>query len=443
MKYFWMLRFIKGSSSNSLLKTIFVRRMLSSGRAINYGQRVAPLIKAEPLRGLVDESIKIEIAHLTPNQQVTLHSQILSEDDDWWMAYAHYVSDSEGTVRVSHDKSMGGTYTGQEPMGLIWSMKLAPGGRQAMRLRKKDITIPFSVTLSVYDGWISNNFDKEAVLALVVFERFYMAPGTVRLQIKEGRVIGTLFLPPGPGPFPAVLDMWGGGGGLVEYRAALLASRGYAALALAYKEYKDVPPPEEVFDSKLSYFEEAFDVLNNHPKIAKDRTAFVGLSLGFTVALLMATEIPNIHPKCLICISGSHIIPFQEGTELFVKDNDYTDKIKFSEEGAMIWRNIPLPFTDNLMPRVQIKKLMKTAGNDHLLTTIFYPQTGHLIEPPYSPHFRITKFKIHSINKTVNILWGGTTKPHSDAQEDSWKKILAFLDKHLRLEYPPAIQSKL
>lgn len=38
----------------------------------------------------------------------------------------------------------------------------------------------------------------------------------------------------GPGPFPAVLDLWGGGGNLVEYRASLLASHGFAALALDY-----------------------------------------------------------------------------------------------------------------------------------------------------------------------------------------------------------------
>lgn len=38
----------------------------------------------------------------------------------------------------------------------------------------------------------------------------------------------------GPGPFPGVLDLWGGGGKLVEYRAALLASHGFAAIALDY-----------------------------------------------------------------------------------------------------------------------------------------------------------------------------------------------------------------
>lgn len=38
----------------------------------------------------------------------------------------------------------------------------------------------------------------------------------------------------GLGPFPGLLDLWGGGGKLVEYRAALLASHGIASLALDY-----------------------------------------------------------------------------------------------------------------------------------------------------------------------------------------------------------------
>ncbi|XP_061571256.1 leucine-rich repeat-containing protein 18-like [Cololabis saira] len=31
----------------------------------------------------------------------------------------------------------------------------------------------------------------------------------------------------------------------------------------------------------------------------------------------------------------------------------------------------------------------------------------------------------------VIVLWGGETKAHSDAQEDSWKKILSFLQQHI------------
>lgn len=37
-------------------------------------------------------------------------------------------------------------------------------------------------------------------------------------------------------------------------------------------------------------------------------------------------------------------------------------------------------------------QMMRAAGNEHLLTRLDYPGAGHLIEPPYSPHFRATKF---------------------------------------------------
>lgn len=50
-------------------------------------------------------------------------------------------------------------------------------------------------------------------------------------------------VPPGPGPFPAMLDLWGMGGGLYEYRSALFASRGFASLSLAFLGHKDLPGP--------------------------------------------------------------------------------------------------------------------------------------------------------------------------------------------------------
>lgn len=114
-------------------------------------------------------------------------------------------------------------------------------------------------------------------LAAVTPERWYMAPGVRTTHVHHNGVIGTLFLPPGelcslcsgrnesaasserwfpagPGPFPAMLDLWGMGGGLVEYRAALLASRGYASLSLAYKGHKELPAPHNRMMVGHSYF---------------------------------------------------------------------------------------------------------------------------------------------------------------------------------------------
>ena len=46
--------------------------------------------------------------------------------------------------------------------------------------------------------------------------------------------------------------MFGTAGGLITFRSALLASRGFAALALAYFDYDDLPSS---MDLQLEYFE--------------------------------------------------------------------------------------------------------------------------------------------------------------------------------------------
>lgn len=69
----------------------------------------------------------------------------------------------------------------------------------------------------------------------------------------------------GEGRFPGVLDLFGGAGGLLEFRASLLASHGFASLALAYFGYDDLPAHLDKVD--LDYFEEAADFLLRHPKV--------------------------------------------------------------------------------------------------------------------------------------------------------------------------------
>lgn len=73
-------------------------------------------------------------------------------------------------------------------------------------------------------------------------------------------------LPTGPGPFPGVIDLFGGAGGLIEFRAGLLASRGFAVLALAFFAYDDLPRVLAQLD--LEYFEEAAELLLRHPKVS-------------------------------------------------------------------------------------------------------------------------------------------------------------------------------
>lgn len=42
----------------------------------------------------------------------------------------------------------------------------------------------------------------------------------------------------------------------------------------------------------------------------------------------------------------------------------------------------------------QMERIMEKAGNRHLLQVITYPGAGHLIEPPYTPHHRVSNFLV-------------------------------------------------
>ena len=79
---------------------------------------------------------------------------------------------------------------------------------------------------------------------------------------------------PGPGPYPGIVDLFGVGGGLLEYRASLLAGKGFAVLALAYYNYDDLPKSMEAMH--IEYFEEAANYLLSHPEV-RSPSDFTGL----------------------------------------------------------------------------------------------------------------------------------------------------------------------
>uniref|UniRef100_A0A3P9HAB2 Acyl-CoA thioesterase 16 n=1 Tax=Oryzias latipes TaxID=8090 RepID=A0A3P9HAB2_ORYLA len=377
-------------------------------------QAVPPLLSVHPSRALVDEKFSVLVENLPPGCPVTIRSLYQSEDKDFWEAYGHYVSNHKGTVSVSEDISLGGTYTGKEAMGLLWSMRPIPGSRKGLRLRKKDTCAPMLVTISVYSG--HGDVSDQAPLASALVERWHVAPGVQRIEITEKGVRGTLFLPPGPGPFPAMLDLWGGGGGLQEYRAALLACRGFASLALEYLKANDT---------------------KSHPQVIPDRVGIIGLCFGTLVTLSLAAECPTIKPRCIVCISNIH----SKSNENTIQEFPQEIPEYVTYDWPRLVGNINCPMLlingtdDQNWPTVEVAsdiiKTMREAGKESLVTRLDYPDAGHLIEPPFSPHFRVANFMLHGTKKKAMMLWGGKTKPHADAQEDSWKKILSFLQLHL------------
>ncbi|XP_042266761.1 peroxisomal succinyl-coenzyme A thioesterase-like [Thunnus maccoyii] len=424
-------------------------------------------LTVQPSRGLVDEKFTVLVQNAPPGSQLTVHALHQCEDGYTWEAFAHYIANATGTVNVSEDLSLGGTYSGVEPMGLLWSLRPVPGSKPGLRMRKMNVQTPMEIRISVYQGHSTEGFITQVPLTSVFVERWYMAPGIVRVPITEGGLTATLFLPSGPGPFPGLLDLWGGGGKLVEYRAALLASHGFASLALDYLTPKITLETGKMVDNQ--YFETAYRVLRQHPQVLSSRIAMLGLSFGTCIALKMAAYSQVVKLRCVVGISGSHVQPVdgsvKEILEYFQRN---AEKTRFNEENQVIWRDLLLPIpTDPALKvdvgRLQcpvmlvvaeddqnwpasesaqdIKEMMEQAGNSHLLTILSYPNAGHLIEPPYTLHFRASSFRTVGQGQMLMALWGGDTVPHARAQEDAWRKMLAFLQENLYGSTKPAATS--
>ncbi|XP_025765052.1 acyl-coenzyme A thioesterase 4 isoform X2 [Oreochromis niloticus] len=387
-------------------------------------------LSVQPSRGLMDEKFIVLVQNALPGSQLTIRALHQCEDGHSWEAFGHYTADTTGTINVSEDPSIRGTYSGVEQMGLLWSLRPIPGSKPGLRMRKKNIQTPMEVTISVYQGHQTEGFADLVPLSGVVVERWYMAPGVRRIPVTEGGLTAALFLPLGPGPFPGLLDRYGLGGQLVEYRAALLASHGFASMAIDYVNSKFTIETGKMVDNQ--YFETAYRVLQQHPQVCKSRIAMIGFSFGTSITLKMAIYSEIIKLSAVVCISGTHVQPVDGSVEEILRfPYKNAGKTRFSEKDEKIWRDQLLPIPTDPSLKADIKEMMAQAGNSHLLTVLSYPNAGHLIEPPYTPHTRSSNFRTTGMPEKVMCLWGGQTVEHSRAQEDAWKKILVFLRENL------------
>ncbi|XP_078595701.1 LOW QUALITY PROTEIN: acyl-coenzyme A thioesterase 5-like [Branchiostoma floridae x Branchiostoma japonicum] len=408
-----------------------------------------------PATALVDDKVDITVERLAPRQPVTLHAR-LSEGTARFQSYAHYRADDTGRVVVAKQPSLGGLYTGVDQMGLFWSMQPSPGQRPGLRLQKKDVSTPFLVDVRVHEGHVDVMGEENLPwLATTTVERWYMGGGVKRVPVREGRVRGTLFLPPGDGPFAGVIDIYGSAGGLPEYRAALLASRGFAALALAHFAYDDLPKTIGV--TNLDYFEEAADWLLSLPNVRSHGVGVLGTSYGGELALCMASYMSKVSAVAVTSsLTAVTIAPLHYKDGVLPCVHYDLSRTVFSNEGYIHdTRNAIEDYTQEpgLKACIQVEKaqcpIMFVAGEDDLMTKsvlyanqaigrmkahgktnytlLQYPRTGHLIEPPYTPHCALSYHGVYQ----MCILAGGEPKSHAAAQEDSWHKILDFFKTHV------------
>ncbi|XP_069494870.1 acyl-coenzyme A thioesterase 5-like [Ambystoma mexicanum] len=404
---------------------------------------------------LADQPLGIKVLGLDPLQEVTLRALVESEHGSLFDSCAHYRADGQGNIDLDTAPSTGGHYTGVMPMGLLWSLTPAALEHPYDRLEKKDVVkTPMRVELLVHKGHSQPKELPGLVLAKEKVDRWFAAPGVQRIRLREGDVRGSLFLPPGYGPFPGVIDLFGDEGGLVEYRSSLLASRGFASLALPYFGFEDLP--RMMKDFHLEYFEEAAKFLLRHPKVKGPGVGVIGTGKGADLALSMVTFLQEVKVGVSIsgCCSntaaslhyGEQTIPALRYDMGMVQISDTAVFDIFESLGdPMDPENkqsiIPIENADgqflfvvgegdrnwksSLYAQLAVSRLREHGKDNFQLLS--YPGAGHRIDPPCSPFCIAARDRVLG----VPILGGGEMEAHCRAQVDSWEKIQAFLQLHL------------
>nr|WP_179400826.1 acyl-CoA thioesterase/bile acid-CoA:amino acid N-acyltransferase family protein [Burkholderia guangdongensis] len=249
-----------------------------------------------PDDALIDVPRRIALDGAPPGARVTLASRTERAGGAVWHAEASFVADARGSVDTSRDAPVDGSYAGVSAMGLVWSQ--VPDDGKSRDVFPNAVTTPLVTTLTATvdgggggggGGRGGGRGGGEAASAR--FTQRLAADGVTRREIREHGVVGTLYLPPGAGPHPAVMILNGSGGGINEPRAALYASRGYAALALGY--FKAPGLSDYISNTPLEYFENALRWLRDTVRPAHDFVALSGQSRGGELVLLLGATFPD------------------------------------------------------------------------------------------------------------------------------------------------------
>ena len=421
-----------------------------------------------PQDALIDVPRRIAVTGLRPGEVVTLRTRTVRGPGVVWRSAARFRACGQGRVDLERDAPIatspaGSAYTVRSPMGLVWSQ--APETPGASReVFGAEPAAPLETDLTVERA--------DAPPLAGRFVQRLAAEGVTRTEVREAGLVGTLFTPAGPGPHPAVMVLNGSGGGINEPRAALYASRGYAALALGY--FKAPGRSDYISGTHLEYFETALQWMRRSLRPANGFVALSGQSRGGELVLLLASLMPELVSAVIGYVPGAVVHSAQNAC----------DPATGREGPAWIFRGEPLPHlwennrTATWAPwdegpeprrhahalrtalrdpeaveraRIRVEKirgpvLLLTASDDgswpssdygrmvtakltevlhpHEATHLDYENAGHSILFPYVPTTQLVY--AHPVSGRLSTT-GGAPWPNARADEASWGGVLRFL----------------
>ncbi|KAJ3582008.1 hypothetical protein NHX12_015992 [Muraenolepis orangiensis] len=139
---------------------------------------------------LYTQPVQVLVDGLRSSQVVTVKAGTTDDKGTLFHASAVYRAGADGGVDLGRDPSLGGSYRGVEPMGLLRSLRADVLHAMFFKI---DSRKPHVVRFSVHEG----EEEAGATLAEATNERRLLADGVSRQPIDEGNIRGVLFVPPG------------------------------------------------------------------------------------------------------------------------------------------------------------------------------------------------------------------------------------------------------
>ncbi len=424
---------------------------------------MAPTLHISPADALIDVPRQIRVEHVAPGATVEI-TALTRRNGVLWQAQAAYTAGEDGAVDLTRDAPVSGDYTGLAPMGLIWAQSPDDGKSREYFNQPVTDALVTEVVVRVEGAEARGSFTQRLAVDAVT-----------RVEVREEGLVGTLYLPAGsaPGSHPAVMILNGSGGGINEPRAALYASRGYAAFALAY--FKAPGLSDYISNTPLEYFQTGLRWLRKKVQPVHDFVAISGQSRGGELVLLLGATFPKEVSAVVAYVPGAVVHSGQNACDPkigregptwllggkpipHVWENNRTATWAPFDEGPAPHRHEKAILTALQDPdavaraRIRVEDIegpvMLLSGTDDgswpsslyskmvqdKLTDVRHPYPvqwldyengGHSILFPYVPTTQLVY--AHPVSGKISTS-GGNPKDNARADQESWEGVKTFLD---------------
>ncbi|MDA8332182.1 MAG: acyl-CoA thioesterase/bile acid-CoA:amino acid N-acyltransferase family protein [Candidatus Dormibacteraeota bacterium] len=387
-------------------------------------------VQVRPRESLVDQPLSVVITGLRAGQDVRVAVTSVDADGVQWASNARFRCVTRGTVDLATSPSLGGSYIGLDPMGIISAM--TPVGHRATAYFwgfKENL-----FRLTVYVGG--------RAVAVTSFERRAVALGvTIHAETlaAEG-FIGQYWAPPkSRSRGTAVIEFGGSEGGLDgQLLGAALASIGYPTLDVAY--FGEPGLPRTLSHIPLEYFAGAVKWLGAQPGVSHQKIFVLGGSRGSEAALLLGVYYPAL-VHGVIAVSPSNVAlcsyPSCSGPAWTLHGRALPYTTQFNDpaptdnpQAVIPVQNIKGPIFlacggddrvwDSCAYARAIMARLSARHNAYTHVLYSYPTAGHGIDTlvPYEP-VRVTA-------GTEDLL-GAASQSNQIAEAELWPHVLSFL----------------